>query len=144
MLNVAKLKKGIVIDHIDAGKGFDIYKELHLNDIDDAVVLMKGIPSRKMGHKDLIKIETDLAIDMDVLGLIDPNVTINFVRDGELVHKEQLSLPKKVTGILKCRNPRCISQYENVGDIEFTLVDADKKIYSCEYCDAHTSFHKKK
>lgn len=143
MLNVDKLKKGIVIDHIDAGKGMDIYRELRLNDIDDAVVLMKGIPSQKMGKKDLIKIETDIDLDMDVLGLIDPNVTINFVRDGKLVRKQKLTLPQSVVGILECRNPRCITHYENVGDITFHLVDADKKLYRCEYCDSFTTFKKK-
>lgn len=140
MLNVSKLKKGIIIDHIEAGHGFEIYKELHLNDIDDVVVLLKGVPSRKMGKKDLIKIETDLDLDMDVLGLIDPNVTINFVKNGELVDKIQLSLPEKVVGIMECKNPRCITQYEKVKDTEFHLVDAEKKLYRCEYCDSYTRF----
>ena len=135
MINVSKLKKGIIIDHIESGHGFEIYKELHLNEIDDVVVLMKNVPSKKMGQKDLIKIETDLELDMNVLGLIDPNVTINFVNNGELVSKVQLTLPTRVTGIMKCKNPRCISQYEDVGDIDFYLVDAEKKLYRCEYCD---------
>ncbi|MEG0075482.1 MAG: aspartate carbamoyltransferase regulatory subunit [Eubacterium sp.] len=143
MINVSKLKKGIIIDHIEAGHGFQIYKELHLNDIDDVVVLLKNIPSKKMGTKDLIKIETDLALDMDVLGLIDPNVTINSVNNGELVDKVQLSLPKKVSGIMTCKNPRCITQYEDVGDITFHLVDENKKLYRCEYCDSYTTFIEK-
>ena len=140
MLNVAKLKKGIVIDHINAGKGFDIYKELHLNDIDDAVVLMKGLPSKKLGKKDMIKIETDVELDKDVLGLIDPDDTINYVADGELISKVKLTLPKKVTGILECKNPRCISQYEHTGPITFYLVDPKTKTYRCEYCDSYTTF----
>ena len=143
MINVSKLKKGIIIDHIESGHGFEIYKELHLNEIDDVVVLMKNVPSKKMGQKDLIKIETDLELDMNVLGLIDPNVTINFVNNGELVSKVQLTLPTRVTGIMKCKNPRCISQYEDVGDIDFYLVDAEKKLYRCEYCDSYTTFIKK-
>lgn len=143
MIKVDKLKKGVVIDHIEMGKGMDIYRALHLNDIDMPVVLMKGVPSEKMGHKDLIKIETDLDINMDILGLIDPDVTINFVQDGKLTDKQKLTLPKKVTGILKCHNPRCISQHENVGDITFFLVDPDKKVYSCEYCDSYTTFENK-
>ncbi len=141
MLNVDKLKKGIVIDHIEEGKGMDIYQELHLNDIEMPVVLMKGIHSEKMGKKDLIKIETDIKLNMDILGLIDPDVTINYVSDGKLVRKEKLQLPEKVTGILKCHNPRCISNYEDVGDIDFYLVNKDKKIYRCEYCDSYTTFH---
>lgn len=143
MINVSKLKKGIIIDHIESGHGFEIYKELHLNEIDDVVVLMKNVPSKKMGQKDLIKIETDLELDMNVLGLIDPNVTINFINNGELVSKVQLTLPTRVTGIMKCKNPRCISQYEDVGDIDFYLVDAEKKLYRCEYCDSYTTFIEK-
>jgi len=140
MINVSKLKEGIIIDHIEAGHGFEIYKELHLNDIEDVVVLLKNIPSKKMIKKDLIKIETNLQLDMTVLGLIDPNVTVNFVKDGEVSNKLNITLPEKVTGIMKCRNPRCISQYEDVGDIDFYLVDPNKKIYKCEYCDSYTTF----
>ncbi|HAZ06687.1 aspartate carbamoyltransferase regulatory subunit [Acetobacterium wieringae] len=140
MINVSKLKKGIIIDHIEAGHGFEIYKELHLNDIDDVVVLLKNIPSKKMKQKDLIKIETDLQIDMTVLGLIDPNVTINFVKNGELYKKISLTLPTVVNGIMTCKNPRCITQYEDVKDIKFFLVNEEKKQYRCEYCDAYTTF----
>jgi len=140
MINVSKLKKGIIIDHIEAGHGFEIYKELHLNDIDDVVVLLKNIPSKKMKQKDLIKIETDMQIDMTVLGLIDPNVTINFVKNGELYKKINLTLPKVVNGIMTCKNPRCITQYEDVKEIKFYLVNEEKKQYRCEYCDAYTTF----
>lgn len=140
MINVSKLKKGIIIDHIEAGHGFEIYKQLHLNDIDDVVVLLKKIPSKKMKQKDLIKIETDLQIDMTVLGLIDPNVTINFVKNGELFKKINLTLPKVVNGIMTCKNPRCITQYEDVKEIKFILVNEEKKKYRCEYCDAYTTF----
>ena len=123
MINVSKLKKGIIIDHIEAGHGFEIYKQLHLNDIDDVVVLLKKIPSKKMKQKDLIKIETDLQIDMTGLGLIDPNVTINFVKNGELFKKINLTLPKVVNGIMTCKNPRCITQYEDLKEIKFFLVN---------------------
>jgi aspartate carbamoyltransferase regulatory subunit len=140
MINVSKLKKGIIIDHIEAGHGFEIYKELHLNDIDDVVVLLKNIPSKKMKQKDLIKIETDMQIDMTVLGLIDPNVTINFVKNGELYKKISLTLPKVVNGIMTCKNPRCNTQYEDVKEIKFFLVNEEKKQYRCEYCDAYTTF----
>jgi aspartate carbamoyltransferase regulatory subunit len=140
MINVSKLKKGIIIDHIEAGHGFEIYKELHLNDIEDVVVLLKNIPSKKMKQKDLIKIETDMQIDMTVLGLIDPNVTINFVKNGEMYKKIKLTLPKVVNGIMKCKNPRCITQYEDVKEIKFYLVNEEKKQYRCEYCDAYTTF----
>lgn len=144
MIKVDKLKKGVVIDHIQEGKGMDIFNELHLNDIGMPVVLMKGVPSEKMGAKDLIKIETDLDINMDILGLIDPNITVNFVSNGKLERKQKLTLPTKVTGILECHNPRCISQHENVGEIEFYLVDEENKVYRCEYCDSYTTFDNKK
>lgn len=140
MINVSKLKKGIIIDHIEAGHGFEIYKELHLNDIDDVVVLLKNIPSKKMGKKDLIKIETDLTIDMDILGLIDPNITINYVKNGEMFDKIKLTLPKEVSGIMKCKNPRCITQYEDIKEVKFYLVNEETRQYRCEYCDAYTSF----
>ncbi len=140
MINVSQLKKGIVIDHIEAGHGFRIYKELHLDRIDDPVVLLNNIPSKKMGKKDMLKIETDVELDMDVLGLIDPNVTINFVQEGKVTSKLNLTLPREVVGIMKCKNPRCITQYEKVDKIHFYLVDEEKKIYRCEYCDAYTRF----
>jgi aspartate carbamoyltransferase regulatory subunit len=139
MINVSKLKKGIVIDHIEAGHGFKIFRELHLDEVDDVVVLLKNIPSKKMGRKDLIKIETDVKLDITVLGLVDPNVTVNYVKDGELVRKAKIKLPKKVVGILQCKNPRCITHYEKVKDISFYLVNPEKKEYRCEYCDTITS-----
>lgn len=139
MINVSKLKKGVVIDHIEANKGYKIFNQLKLDESEDVVVLMRNVPSQKMGKKDLIKIENDLDVDLTVLGLIDPNVTVNVVENGERVEKIKLSLPEKVLGIMVCKNPRCISKHENVGEIGFTLVDAEKKLYRCEYCDARTS-----
>ena len=140
MINVSQLKKGIVIDHIEAGRGFDIFRELHLNELDDPVVLLCNVPSSKIGKKDMIKIETDYDIDMTVLGLIDPNVSVNIIRDGKVISRIKLTLPVKVKGILKCKNPRCITHSENVGLINFHLVDGDKRIYRCEYCDGYTQF----
>ncbi|MDD4692218.1 aspartate carbamoyltransferase regulatory subunit [Eubacterium aggregans] len=143
MINVSELKEGIVIDHIEAGHGFKIYQELHLDQLEYPVVLLNNIPSHKMGKKDMLKIETDLDLDMDVLGLIDPNVTVNIVRNGELVEKISLTLPKEVDGIMTCKNPRCITQYENVGKIRFYLENEEERIYRCEYCDAYTTFIEK-
>ncbi|QRN85867.1 aspartate carbamoyltransferase regulatory subunit [Clostridia bacterium] len=139
MINVSKLKKGVVIDHIEANKGYKIFNQLKLDQSEDVVVLMRNVPSQKMGKKDLIKIENDINVDLTVLGLIDPNVTVNIVENGERIKKIKLSLPEKVMGILDCKNPRCISKHENVGDIGFILVDKEKKLYRCEYCDARTS-----
>ncbi len=141
MINVAQIKKGIVIDHIEAGHGFRIYKELHLDQIKDPVVLLTNIPSEKMGKKDMLKIETDVSIDMDVLGLIDPGVSINYVRNGVVTKKLKLTLPREVVGIMRCANPRCITQTERVDDVHFYLVNEEKRIYRCEFCDAYTTFN---
>lgn len=139
MINVSKLKKGIVIDHIKSGNGYRIFCQLGLDKLEDTVVLLKNIPSKKMGIKDLIKIENDIYIDLTVLGLIDSGVTINIIENGKKKDKIKLELPRKVQGILKCRNPRCVSTVEEVGDIEFTLVNPDKKEYECEYCHEKTT-----
>jgi aspartate carbamoyltransferase regulatory subunit len=139
MINVSKLKKGIVIDHIKAGNGYKIFRQLGLDKLTDPIVLLKNIPSHKMGIKDLIKIENDIYLDLTVLGLIDSGVTINIIENGKKKDKIKLELPKKVHGILKCRNPRCISTIENVGDIEFTLVNPSTKEYQCEYCHEKTT-----
>lgn len=138
MINVSKLKRGIVIDHIVAGQGYKLFKQLRLDELDDVVVLMRNVESTKMGKKDLIKIETDLDLDLNVIGLIDPGITINYIENGEKVKKVKLKLPESVTGILTCKNPRCISNVEKIGDVIFYLVDPQNKEYACEYCDART------
>lgn len=138
MINVSKLKKGIVIDHITAGKGYKIFKQLHLDELDAVVVLMRNVDSTKLGKKDLIKIETDLEINFDVLALIDPGVTVSYVQDGERVKKVKLTPPEEVTDILTCKNPRCITNQEHIDHVHFRLVNAEKKLYACEYCDAQT------
>jgi len=114
MINVSKLKKGIVIDHIKAGNGYKIFQQLELNKLNDTIVLLKNIPSNKMGIKDLIKIENDIYLDLTELGLIDSGVTINIIENGQRKEKIKLKLPQKVKGILKCKNPRCISTSEEV------------------------------
>ncbi len=139
MINVSKLKEGIVIDHIRADHGYKIFLQLGLDQLDGVVVLMRNVESTKMGRKDLIKIETDMVLNLDVLGLIDPDVTISYVKEGVCVKKIKLSPPETVTGILTCKNPRCISNQEHIKDIRFHLVDAKKNQYACEYCDARTS-----
>lgn len=138
MINVSKLKKGIVIDHITAGMGYKIFRQLGLDELEDTVVLMRNVDSHKMGKKDLIKIETDMRLNLDVLGLIDPGATVTYVENGERTSKVHLKLPEEVRGILKCKNPRCISNQEKIEDVRFTLVDPEKKEYACEYCEART------
>lgn len=139
MINVSNIKKGVVIDHIEYGHGYRIFKQLKLDELEDVVVLLRNIPSNKMENKDLIKIETDLNLDFNILGLIDPNATVNIIENGELKEKIKLTLPQSVEGILQCKNPRCITNFEHVPDIQFDLVDAKKREYKCEYCDTRTS-----
>ena len=139
MINVSDIKKGIVLDHIRNGSGFRIYRELGLMDIEEVVVLLQNVPSDKMGKKDLIKIETDLCIDLTVLGLLDPNITVNYIEDGMRVKKIKLTLPEKVTGIMKCKNPRCITHQEETPYPDFFLSSVEKKMYRCSYCDTYTS-----
>ena len=138
MINVSKIKEGIVRDHIKAGQGYKIIQQLGLDKINDVVVLMRNVPSEKMGVKDLIKIETPLEINFDILGLIDPDVSVNYIKDGKLFKKVKLTLPKSVVGILKCPNPRCITNTEKIANVRFDLVDKKNKLYACEYCEART------
>lgn len=140
MINVSKIKKGIVLDHIEAGKGHIIYKALRLDNVEDPIVLMQNISSTSLGTKDLIKIETDFDLDFTVLGLIAPHTTVNFIEDGVRVKKLRLELPQTVEGIMTCENPRCITNIERVHNHKFTLSNPETKEYRCEYCDAHTTY----
>lgn len=140
MINVAKIKKGIVLDHIKAGEGYCLYKALKLDKVEDTVVLMQNIPSTSKGKKDLIKIETDFALDFTVLGLIAPHTTVNYIEDGVRVKKFRMELPEEVHGIMHCKNPRCITNVEKVKDIKFTLKNPEKREYTCEYCDSITTY----
>ncbi|GMQ60949.1 aspartate carbamoyltransferase regulatory subunit [Vallitalea maricola] len=139
MLKINGIKKGIVIDHIKAGLGYKIFKELKLDEADCTTALIKNAPSNKLGKKDLIKIDNVIDLNLDILGLIDPGLTITIIDDEKIVDKIKLSIPEKVVGILKCNNPRCVTTIEKNEDITFTLVDAEKKEYKCEYCDTRTS-----
>ncbi len=139
MISVSKLKRGIVIDHIAQGQGYKIFRQLGLDKLNDTVVLMRNVSSRKMGKKDLIKIETDMELDLQVLGLIDPTATLTYVEGGTVVKKVKLELPAKVRGILQCKNPRCISNQEKIEGVEFTLVDEKTREYACEYCESRTT-----
>lgn len=144
MINVSKIKKGIVLDHIVSGGGFEIYKALNLNEIKSTVVLMQNIPSTSMGKKDLIKIETDYKIDFTVLGLIAPNITVNYIEDGKRIKKFKNELPELVDGILNCHNPRCISNTErHLKGHRFYLYNKERKEYRCEYCDTICTYGSK-
>ena len=136
MLNVGKLNNGFVLDHIKAGKSMSIYQYLGLSKLDCQVAIIKNARSNKMGKKDIIKIEGPLdVVDLDILGYIDHNITINIIKNGEIVDKKNLTLPKKVTNVLRCKNPRCITSIEQEIEHIFHLTNKEEKIYRCHYCE---------
>ena len=135
-MKIDAIKNGIVLDHIEAGKGMEIYNFLKLDELDCSVALIKNAGSKKMGKKDIIKIDADINADLDLLGYIAPNVTVNIIKDGEKVEKRCLSLPETVKGVIKCKNPRCITSVEQGIEHEFRLVDKERGIYRCVYCEA--------
>lgn len=146
MLNISGLSEGIVLDHIEAGKSLDIYFHLGLDKIDNQVAIIKNAKSSKMGRKDIIKIEGNIMdiIDLDVLGYIDHNITVNIIKDNNIVEKRTLKLPKKITNIIHCKNPRCITSIEQELEHIFYLSDEEREIYRCLYCEEKHSSKKKK
>ncbi|WP_066720485.1 aspartate carbamoyltransferase regulatory subunit [Clostridium sp. Marseille-P299] len=134
MLNIGGLNHGVVIDHIEAGSAMKIYEYLQLEKLDCSVAIIKNARSNKMGKKDIIKIEGPLVVDLDVLGVIDPNLTINIIDNGNIIEKRHLNLPELVTGIIKCKNPRCITSVEAIPH-KFKLTDKNKCVYRCIYCE---------
>lgn len=137
MLNVGKLENGIVIDHIKAGRGMDIYKYLGLGKLDCCVAIIKNARSNKMGKKDIIKIEGSLdLVDLDILGFVDNEITVNIIQNGVITEKKEISLPHTITNVIKCKNPRCITQIEQELDQVFVLTDEKNHIYRCKYCES--------
>ena len=134
-MNIDSIQNGVVLDHIQAGKSMDIYKYLHLDELDCQVAIIKNARSEHMGRKDIIKIDYPLDIDLDVLGYIDSNITVNIIRDGKRVEKKHLELPQKLVNVIHCKNPRCITVSESQLDAIFVLSDAEKHTYRCAYCD---------
>ena len=134
-MNIGHIENGIVLDHITAGNGMNIYNVLKLDKLDCTVALIKNADSPKMGKKDIIKISTLLDIDLDILGYLDPGITVNIIHDGEVVERRTLELPQKVVGVIKCKNPRCITSVEREIVHEFKLTDPAKKVYRCIYCE---------
>lgn len=135
-MEINPIKNGIVIDHIEAGKGMEVYNFLNLSELDCTVALIKNVPSAKTGKKDIIKIDADIALDLDVLGYIAPETTVNFIKDGKLVKKSKVELPATVKNVIKCKNPRCITSVEQEIEHVFKLVDKEKRIYRCIYCES--------
>jgi len=136
MLNIGKIEEGFVLDHIQAGKSMQIYKHLGLEKMDSTVAIIKNAKSKVMGKKDILKVECDIdSLDLDVLAFIDHNITVNVIKDGAIIEKRSLVLPKEITGVIKCHNPRCISSIEQELPQIFYLADEKKEIYRCKYCD---------
>ena len=136
MLNIGGLNQGVVIDHIKAGHAMEIYQYLNLEKLDCSVAIIKNAKSNKMGKKDIIKIETSIdSIDLDILGFIDHNITVNIIKDGEIVRKKELALPKKIVNVIKCKNPRCITSIEQELEQVFVLTNKEKAVYRCRYCE---------
>ena len=136
MLNVGKIEEGFVLDHIKAGKSLSIYEHLQLDKLDCTVAIIKNARSGKMGKKDIIKIECPIdIIDLDILGFIDHNITVNIIEDSKIVEKKDLKLPAEIKNVIKCHNPRCITSIEQGLDHVFVLTDPEKEVYRCKYCE---------
>ena len=138
-MNIDGVNNGIVLDHIHAGRSMQIYELLGLARLDSCVAIIQNVPSSKYGKKDIIKIDELVDLDFDLLGYIDDHITVNIVRDRQLVQKLRLELPERLRGVITCRNPRCITSVEQGITHEFRLADREKRIYRCVYCDAEYS-----
>lgn len=134
-MTIDAIKNGIVIDHITAGKGMELYNILGLDTLDCSVAILKNVTSVKLGRKDIIKIDDVLELDWDLIGYVDPNVTVNIIREGQQVEKRQLKLPETITNIIKCKNPRCITSVEQELPQIFKLTDRAAHVYRCLYCE---------
>lgn len=134
-MTVNEIKNGIVLDHITAGKGMEIYNLLGLDKLDCQIALIKNALSRKMGKKDIIKIDADIEINTDIIGYVDPDITVNVIKDGKNVEKKTIALPERLTNVLTCKNPRCISATEQELPQIFTLADKENRVYRCLYCE---------
>lgn len=135
-MTVDEIKNGIVLDHITAGEGIKIYNLLGLDALECSIALINNAPSRKMGKKDIIKIDADIELNTDIIGYVDPDITVNIIRDGKNVEKKTIALPESLTNVLTCKNPRCISVTEQELPQVFRLADRKKRIYRCLYCEA--------
>jgi len=134
-MNIDSIQNGIVIDHITAGKGMMLYELLHLDELDCSVAIIKNVVSRKMGKKDIIKVDADIPVNIDVIGYIDPGATVNIIKDGVRADKLNLQLPSILTNVIFCKNPRCITTTEQELDHVFKLTDKENKVYRCVYCE---------
>ena len=138
-MNIDSIRNGIVIDHIAAGKGMTLYRLLGLDELECSVALIKNVPSRKMGKKDIIKIDSDFDVDTAILGYVDPDVTVNVIRDGTITEKKAIGLPEELVNVLTCKNPRCITTTEQELTQIFRLTDRAHRVYRCLYCETEAA-----
>ena len=132
---IDSIQNGIVIDHITSGKSMELYNILGLADLNCTVAILKNVTSNKLGRKDIIKIDREMDLDWDLIGFVDPSITVNIIRNGQLAEKRTLKLPERIRGVLTCHNPRCITSVEQELPQEFVLTDREKHTYRCAYCD---------
>ena len=138
-MNIDSIHNGFVIDHIPAGRGMKLYELLGLDALDCSIALIKNVPSKKMGKKDIIKIDADISLNLDLIGFFAPDVTVNLICDGVLVEKKSIALPEYLTGVIRCKNPRCITSCEQELAHKFRLTDAKNHVYRCIYCETKAS-----
>lgn len=134
-MNIDSIQNGVVIDHITAGLGMKLYELLDLASLDASIALIKNVSSKKMGKKDIIKIDADIKVNVDVIGFVDPDATVNIIKNGVLVEKASIDMPEMLTNVIKCKNPRCITSCEQELEHIFKLTDKENKVYRCIYCE---------
>ncbi|MBQ4332688.1 MAG: aspartate carbamoyltransferase regulatory subunit [Clostridia bacterium] len=134
-MNIDSIQNGVVIDHITAGGGMKLYELLGLDAVDCSVALIRNVGSKKMGRKDIIKIDAAIPVNLDVIGYVDPGATVNVIRDGQLVDKRSIDMPERLVNVIKCKNPRCITSCEQELDHVVRLTDRENKVYRCIYCE---------
>ena len=135
-MKIDPIINGIVIDNIKAGKGMEVYNILNLGELDCTIALIKNVYSQKTAKKDIIKVDSDIELDFEVLGYISPEATVNIIKDGKITEKKKLSLPETIKNVIKCKNPRCITSVEQGIEHTFKLVDKENKVYRCIYCES--------
>ncbi len=134
-MKIDSIMNGVVIDHISSGRGMMLYELLGLSKVDCSIALIKNVGSKKMGKKDIIKIDADIPVNFDVIGYVDPGATVNIIKDGVLVEKKTIQMPETLVNVIKCKNPRCISSCEQELQHVFKLTDKEKGVYRCIYCE---------
>ena len=134
-MNIDSIQNGVVIDHITAGQGMRLYELLDLASLDASIALIKNVTSKKMGKKDIIKIDADISVNFDAIGFVDPEATVNIIKNGKLIEKRSIGMPETLTNVIKCKNPRCITTCEQELNHIFKLTDKESKVYRCIYCE---------